>query len=137
MDEPLRQNTQNPQTGVFEMLSHLEWLRLKVGYSKDVEIDEDTCYIKGGPEWIARMYFADECKWVRAREVYIEELYKKWWPKHPSRQQLLGWVLFVKDVYNLQEILKAREEFVRLGKAMVKNVAAIQKTSKEYNAALR
>jgi hypothetical protein len=123
----VRQNMKNPQTGEFEMLTNLEWKRLKVGMNKNANVDEFTCAVLGGPAVVALWFFQDVAwakgsKSPQARLDYIMKLYEAWWPKQPTGIQLKGWIPFVKDHYNLEKECKLREDvahtIAKLGSVM-------------------
>jgi hypothetical protein len=105
----VKQLTLNPQTKEFELLTVLEWQKLKVGLTKDANVDEGVIAILGGVN--ASIRYAFRHRKINEWDTPIENgwlvrRFNEFYDRKPSStKDLLGWASFIEDHYDLDTLL--------------------------------
>jgi hypothetical protein len=115
------QETKNPVTGEWEMLTPRQWWLIKLGMDKNSKVDDWTLAIIKGPKHAVGFAFqvfdtdrAGASAWLVAR-------YKEWFPSKPRAKEFYEWSRFIMDVYDLDTVLPLMDELMILKKGIIVN----------------
>jgi len=115
------QETKNPLTGEWEMMTPRQWWLIKLGFPKDTVLDDCALAILKGPEHAVGFGFAVYAMERPGANAWLVKRYNDWFPRKPNAETFRQWCLFIEDVYDLVTTLKFIDDLHTLNRGIMSN----------------